>query len=415
MGNRREEIEIDLLQLCKAVLKKLPIILLAAVILGAAAFGWALITNDTASNYKADVSIFLKRDMEEGEDSAPVYLTTAYAKAIADNSIFVLTTPYTLEAIAENADVDYNSTELAAMVKATQIDTLSAIKVEVTSSVAGEAEIIANSVVRILPEGIARVVGDDSISISEYTVSPETETITGKNPVKMALIGAVVGAFIAAGIIMLKVIFSDPIIYNASQLCALYPELPVLADGNKGFDYAAANLLNIASCEGFSLAYTAVEDAGLGALELASAIAAFGRKVLLVDAELYGRQISMKAALADNTGFKELVSGELEFTTVVHRCENLDIIPTGKVAENIVATLADKKMAQLLQNMKSDYDFVIVNLPAVGKVADSLPAIKLMDGVVLSLAENKSTIKESDGCVEQLMRTGTKLIGLIVN
>ena len=52
MGYRREEVEIDLIQLCKVILKKLPIILLAAIILGAAAFGWALITNDTASNYK---------------------------------------------------------------------------------------------------------------------------------------------------------------------------------------------------------------------------------------------------------------------------------------------------------------------------------------------------------------------------
>ena len=231
MGYRREEVEIDLIQLCKVILKKLPIILLAAVILGAAAFGWVLISNDTASNYKADVSIFLKRDMEEGEDSAPVYLTTAYAKAIADNSIFALTTPYTLNALAEDSQLDYNSTELSAMVKATQIGTLSAIKVEVTSSNAGEARSIANSVVRILPESIARVVGDDSISISEYTVSPETETITGKNPVKMALIGAVVGAFIIAAYIMLKFIFSEPLIYKASQLGELYPELPILAEG----------------------------------------------------------------------------------------------------------------------------------------------------------------------------------------
>ena len=268
-----------------------------------------------------------------------------------------------------------------------------------------------------MPESIARVTGDDLVGVSEYSVTQEKEIVSGgKNPVKFALIGAVLGAVIAVGLIVVKEIFSEPVIYAARQFAELYPELPVLSDisaGDMGYSYAAAHLINIAADKDdkLVLGYADVKNSGVEALELSAALAAFGRKVLLVDAELYGRQISVKTGLDDKAGVSELVAEKAELSSLICKFENIDIIPAGKAADNAAAILADRKLAQIIESMKQTYDCVIFALPALGSVADAIPTVKHMDGAVLGLELNGCTVRECDKCVEQLLRTGTKLYG----
>ncbi len=422
MINRREELEIDLLQLCRELIKKLPVILLAAVVLGASAFGVSALTNDNAMSYKAEASLYLSRDVQENENTVPLYLSTSTAKAVADMSIHVLKTQGTLDAVAADSGLDYDAKALSSMISAAQIDTFSAVKVTVTSPVSGEAEIIAKSVVNVLPERIVLMAGDEAVSVSESSISQEKEVSSARSSVKMAVIGAVVGAFLAACAIVLKVIFSEPVIYKASAVAELYPEWPLLASaaekacGSEEFKYAAAKLLNMEDGEskGIAVAYTAVKRAGLSALELALATAEFGRKVLLVDAEMYVRELTVKAGLETKAGVAECVNEGLGLDAAVCRYENIDILPAGKTVENVAALMADKNMAKFVESAKSQYDYVIVNLPAVGMKADALPVISRLDGVILGLEENKCTVKETDSCVERLMRTGTKLLGFIV-
>jgi len=421
MMNRREELEIDLLQLCRELIKKLPLILLAAVILAVAAFGGVVLTNDDTVSYKAEASIYLSREAQENEALAPLYLNSSTAKAIADMSIHVIKTQGTLEAVAADSGLSYDAGALSSMISAAQINALSAVKVTVTSPVSGEAEIIAESVVDVWPERFALMAGDEAVRISEASVSQEKEVSSARNPVKMALIGAVAGAFLAACAIVFKVIFSEPVIYKASDLAVLYPELPLLADaGNKAcgkeeFKYAAAKLLNMEGSgdKGVAIAYTAVKHAGLSALELALATAEFGRRVLLVDAEMYGRALTAKAGLETKAGFAECVSENLELGAAACRYENFDMLPAGRAVENVAALMADKNVEKLINDAKSKYDYVIVNLPAVGLKADALPVAGCADGLILGLEENKCTVKETDRCVERLMRTGTKLLGFI--
>ena len=59
--------------------------------------------------------------------------------------------------------------------------------------------------------------------------------------------------------------------------------------------------------------------------------------------------------------------------------ENLDVILSGPMPENPSEILINKKIATLIQNLKNNYDIIILDSPPLGLVADSLTLMNFSD------------------------------------
>lgn len=107
---------------------------------------------------------------------------------------------------------------------------------------------------------------------------------------------------------------------------------------------------------------------------LATALAIKGRKVVVLDLDLRKRSLS---AFVDQPkqGIADILSGA---TTdwrplVCHNVggNNLDVIPVGKMPPNPAELLAEPALAALLDDLRKEYDYVVLDCPPIEIVTDS--------------------------------------------
>ena len=107
---------------------------------------------------------------------------------------------------------------------------------------------------------------------------------------------------------------------------------------------------------------------------LATALAIKGRKVVVLDLDLRKRSLS---AFVDQPkhGVADILSGATTdwHPLVCHNVggNNLDVIPVGKMPPNPAELLAEPALAALLDGLRKEYDYVVLDCPPIEIVTDS--------------------------------------------
>ena len=224
-------IEIDLLELFRALMRNVVWILIAAVICGVGAFAFtsAFVTPKyTASalfyvnnsNFTVGTSSF---SITSGELSAAQTLVNTYVE--------ILNSRPTLEKVMEEAGVEYSLKDFREEILETEnVQNTGIFKVSVTTENPLEAELVANTITKVLPDRISEIVDGSSVRIVESAVVPSARS--SPNLIKITAIAMFLGAFIVCCVICCKVIFAEPpvqVVTSADILKELWPDIPVLA------------------------------------------------------------------------------------------------------------------------------------------------------------------------------------------
>lgn len=140
------------------------------------------------------------------------------------------------------------------------------------------------------------------------------------------------------------------------------------------------------------------------AVNLASAIAMTGKKVLLVGLDIRNPKLDNYLHLPKEgvTNFLANPSIQLKDIVIQHdENTHLSILPSGIIPPNPAELLLNDRMELLFDAMKSAYDYVIVDTSPVGLVTDTLIIAKYADAV-LYVARAKYTDKRLMFLPEQL-------------
>ena len=223
--NGSDVIEIDVFQLLRALWRKAWAIILAAIIGGGAAFayGYFLITplyESSALLYVNNSSFSVGStsfSISSGELSA--------AKTLVNTYIVILKTRSTLEEVIAETGVDYSYEKLRSMISTSSVDQTEIFSVKVTSPDPAEAEMLANTIARVLPGRISDVVDGSSVRVVDYAVQPSHKA--SPNLTKITMIGVLIGAVLCAAVIVIATILDDQI-HDEESLRQIF-DLPVLA------------------------------------------------------------------------------------------------------------------------------------------------------------------------------------------
>ncbi|HCW5806817.1 TPA: polysaccharide biosynthesis tyrosine autokinase [Acinetobacter baumannii] len=150
---------------------------------------------------------------------------------------------------------------------------------------------------------------------------------------------------------------------------------------------------------------------------LATIFAQGDKRVLLIDADMRRGYMHKYFDVDVKPGLSELLSGQADLQKVLHKTQvaNLDVITRGKSPTNPSEILSSNQFKELLEQLQSQYDHIIIDTPPVLAVTDGI-IISQYTGVNLIVARYaKSQMKELELTLNRFEQAGVKVNGFILN
>ena len=152
-------------------------------------------------------------------------------------------------------------------------------------------------------------------------------------------------------------------------------------------------------------------------INLATILAQSQKRVLLIDADLRRGYMHKYLNYDAQPGLAEYLNGQQPLENIVRstEVENLSIISRGKSPSNPSELLGTAKFAEMLQDLSSQYDHILIDTPPVLAVTDGI-IISQYAGVNLVIARYaKTQMKELELTINRFEQAGVKVNGFILN
>jgi receptor protein-tyrosine kinase len=152
-------------------------------------------------------------------------------------------------------------------------------------------------------------------------------------------------------------------------------------------------------------------------INLALALADAGQRVVIVEADLRRPKVINYLGLVAGAGLTNVLAGTAEVDDVLQRYGDaqVSVLAGGPTPPNPGELLASSHMQALLEKLRAQSDFVLIDVPPLLPVADASGLAGQMDGVLLSVrygSTRKDQLMQAAATVEHV---GAKLLGAILN
>jgi tyrosine-protein kinase Etk/Wzc len=149
----------------------------------------------------------------------------------------------------------------------------------------------------------------------------------------------------------------------------------------------------------------------------AAVMAASGKRVLLIDADLRNGHLHRYFGVSRERGLSRAITGAMPVEEIIHHgvMENLDFIPTGELPPNRSEFLLHLNFGSLLQAVAPHYDLVLLDPPPLLAVADAL-IIGAHAGAVFMVARSGVTTEaQINESIKRLNHAGISPQGVLFN
>jgi capsular exopolysaccharide synthesis family protein len=154
------------------------------------------------------------------------------------------------------------------------------------------------------------------------------------------------------------------------------------------------------------------------ASNLAVSLARAGRRTLLIDCDLRRPALHQLFEQTLQPGFSEVLLGEVELPDAVRPTttdDHLWLMPAGQWDRAVIQELARDSLTGLLERLKDEFDFVVVDSHPVLPATDSLLIGQHADAVIVSLLRNVSQAPRVYAACQRLATLGIRVFGAVVN
>lgn len=153
------------------------------------------------------------------------------------------------------------------------------------------------------------------------------------------------------------------------------------------------------------------------AANLSLAMAHAGKKVLLIDADLRCPKLHKTFRLRHEFGLSDVVTGEILFENALQSCEvpGLSLLTAGLTPSNPAELLGNMGFENLLQRLRSEYDYVVIDTPPLIAVSDPCVVASRVDALLLVVRAGKNKLTTIQNGCELLSTLGVTILGAVVN
>lgn len=141
-----------------------------------------------------------------------------------------------------------------------------------------------------------------------------------------------------------------------------------------------------------------------------------GKKVVLIDLDLRKPKLNRVFNTTNREGLTDYLSGKIAYEKLVRHSDEfgIDYIITGEKTTAVVNVLEANKLKDLIQKLRDDYDYVLLDTPPVIAVSDALYASRLADGIIFIIAQGnakKTLVREA---ISTLKSNHCNILGLVL-
>ncbi|HZY80888.1 MAG TPA: polysaccharide biosynthesis tyrosine autokinase [Cyclobacteriaceae bacterium] len=113
-------------------------------------------------------------------------------------------------------------------------------------------------------------------------------------------------------------------------------------------------------------------------INLAASLALSGRRTVIIDADMRKPRVASQFHLKNDVGLSTYLIGHNTLDEVVQRTliEGLDVITSGPIPPNPLDLIALPSMEELINELKQEYDTIIIDSPPVGYVSEYIILMK---------------------------------------
>ena len=464
---KREEIEIDLGRVFRAVMNRAWIVAVVAILCAVLTFAGTFLF--ITPEYESSAMFYVNNsNLSLGDASVSISsgdLTTS--RNLVDSYIVILNTRETLVDVIDYAGVARTYKEVRNMLSSGAVNETEIFQVTVTSTDPQEAERIANAIAYILPKRIGTIIDGTSAKVVDAAIVPTKPS--SPSYTMNTMIGFLLGFVVTVGVIALREIFDTTIRAeeDIAQCCkhpilAAVPDMTAPGKGSSYYGYGSSRSkkgkyaadvqhakrgiigpnISFAASEAYKLLRTKLqfsfadendchiiglssalsgEGKSLTAVNLAYTLSQLDKKVLLVDCDMRRPTLAEKLGIRKTPGLSSYLTRQCHLNDLLQVCElkagenGFHTIAAGQNPPNPVELLSSDRMKKALDAMRQSYNYVILDLPPVGEVSDAMAIAKETDGILLVVRQNYCDRNVLSDAARQFEFIQAKTLGVVFN
>ncbi|WP_314146301.1 polysaccharide biosynthesis tyrosine autokinase [uncultured Leifsonia sp.] len=393
--------------------------------------------------YKAETELYVS--VRAGDSAATTDLVqgTSFARQAVTSYVSVVDSASVLDRVIDELKLDTTPSALAAKISAESPLNTVLIDITVTDDDPKRAADIANSVGKntsyIVTNKLENAQGGASL-VNVQTIQPATTPTRPSSP--NVPLNVVLGLLVGLGVGILASFLRsilDTRIHNAHDIEQV-TDRPIL--GAVSFDPSARKRPLIVHAdprnpraESFRSLRTNLQFVNIGgprsyvitssvpgegksttAANLAISLAETGARVALIDGDLRLPKVAEYMGIEGAVGLTDVLIGRAELTDVLQKWGRgqLYVLPAGAIPPNPSELLGSSVMANLINDLSSEFDFVLVDAPPLLLVTDAAVISKLTGGAILAAASGRTKKNELAAAVRALEHIDSRLIGVVV-
>ena len=151
---------------------------------------------------------------------------------------------------------------------------------------------------------------------------------------------------------------------------------------------------------------------------IALSLAQNGKSVLLVDSDFRNPSICKLLGISGiGSGFSDVINGKAELSEAVKCVRNysLFILANEKVAANPSELLSTKAAEEIIDSVRSQFDYIIIDSAPASVVTDASIIAGYSDAAIVVVREDYAPVSRIRMSVEDIDSNGAEIIGFIFN
>jgi polysaccharide biosynthesis transport protein len=275
---------------------------------------------------------------------------------------------------------------------------------------------------------IAQSIRSNNVSIVERATEPRSPVRPEKR--KIALVGLMLGLALGVGLVLARDYFDntlrDPEEVERYLHLDLLAAVPRYDESNAGLVTEAYQNLRTA------LLFARKDERGQVVLitgsapqegktttlvNIAKLLAGSGERTMVVDCDLRRAQLHQRLGLAREPGLTDCFVKHADFDALIQPTDmpNLHALTAGPLPPSPPAILARKSVADLLEDLRGRFEWILVDSPPLASVTDALLLARHADVVVMVVQHNKVDKKVVKRSVSALRKATPNVLGAVLN